>query len=350
MKKIKLLSIMLLMSAVAMAADYTAIQLTFQRAGTDVAVTVNDQDGKAISGVTASLESTSFNNVFMTTGAEGITSGQVLAPSGSSTYSNGANAEITYLFKVEGLDGTFSYNSADIDVYGMNKSGNPQSEMERIFHFYVSAGTTENVEDFAVKKEENTTICVSNKNLGLNYTVQNLSTSSEVKTASSPLYIQVKLKKVSSDGCYAGIGAVRLYAKYYTFHRNGNTSAYIYQNSNKMSTGALDNLKMFWWILEPTDNPDRYYIKNATTGKYIQSSKDAGESQLVQMGTNPVEYEVKKNGTYYYLASTDQTVTTVDDVTLGLNFGQQGVVAYWIKTSRANSYWELEEREYTYKH
>ena len=142
--------------------------------------------------------------------------------------------------------------------------------------------------------------------------------------------------------------------QYYTIHRNGNTSAYIYQNGNVMGTGSLSSEKSFWWILEPTGKEDCYYIKNATTGDYVQSSVQT-LSSLVPMGKEPVEFQIKKDETpgattagYYYMASTDQKISVATDGTLGLNFGPNGVVAYYIRTGRGNSYWQIEESEYAY--
>lgn len=44
--------------------------------------------------------------------------------------------------------------------------------------------------------------------------------------------------------------------------------------------------------------------------------------------------------------SADQTIDYTTDSTLGLNKGASGVVAYYIKTGRGNSYWEIEETDY----
>ena len=103
MKKIKLLSIVWLLSATAFAADYTGIQLTFNRTGTGAAsveVAVGDQDGNALNGVTATLESTSFGDL-KSGSAEALSNGSVLAPN---SYENQPGSEITYLFKVTGLE------------------------------------------------------------------------------------------------------------------------------------------------------------------------------------------------------------------------------------------------------
>ena len=146
--------------------------------------------------------------------------------------------------------------------------------------------------------------------------------------------------------------------KFYTIHRNGNQSSYMYQTGNEIGTAPLNVTNMCWWVLEPTSKSDCYYIKNATTGEYIQSPKDLATNVSVTMSSTPVEFQIKKDETngastkgFYYIASTDQDpITTVGDVTKGLNWSQDysRVVSWWIKTGRGNSYWQIAEDEYRY--
>lgn len=355
------------------AADYDAVRLTFHRTGTTVGsveVSVTDADGKTLTGVTAALESTSFATL-KAAGATAITNGSVLAPD---TYENGEGSQITYLFRIDGLSGDFAFDSADLDVYALNASGNPQGNTGstvRYFQFTVATGTAaDGIQTFAQKNVDTDICTVPNQSNGLYHSTQTMS-AEKAANATSPLYLQVSLIKTSSLGCYAGIGMVTLYTKdggggepveettfsadkFYTIHRNNNTSAYIYQNGNTMGTAQLDNSKSFWWVLEPTGKEECYYIKNATTGRYVQSSVQT-LSSLVPMGTTPVEFQIKKDETqgaatngYYYMASTDQEISVATDGSLGLNFGATGVVAYYIRTGRGNSYWEIKESEYTY--
>ena len=146
--------------------------------------------------------------------------------------------------------------------------------------------------------------------------------------------------------------------KCYTIHRFGNASAYIFQSGNQMGAGSLETNKMCWWVLVPTGNDDCYYIKNATTGKYVQSVKGLAQNVPVAMGDTPVEYQIKKDEKsgstkgYYYMASTDQTISTESaSTTLGLNWYQAGgtIVAWYIRSGvNGNSYWEIAEDENRY--
>ncbi len=143
--------------------------------------------------------------------------------------------------------------------------------------------------------------------------------------------------------------------KYYTINRNGEQSSFMFASGSNIQTAALkDNDAQYVWQLIPTDNTDCYYIKNVATELYVQSSSTPGLSQLVSLGTEPVEYMISTgsgttgSGTTYFLASTDQGgINYNEDATLGLNKGANGVVAFYIKTGRGNSYWNINEIAYS---
>lgn len=136
--------------------------------------------------------------------------------------------------------------------------------------------------------------------------------------------------------------------KTYTIRRNGNTSAYMYADGTKISCGTLNsNDASYFWKLIPTANADCYYLQNYGTEEYIQTSKIT-LSSLVGLGSTQVEYKVSTGAgtSTYFMASTDQTIDYTFDGTLGLNFGANGVCAYYIKTGRGNSYWDIVETAY----
>lgn len=138
--------------------------------------------------------------------------------------------------------------------------------------------------------------------------------------------------------------------KTYVINRNGNESAYISDNGSNMSTTTLDDNGNIFWLFEPSANDGCFYIKNARTGKYIQSAVVAGLSNLVSLGDTKTEYKAGHDNTgdeaTWWLASTDNgTIQTDTDGPLGLNFGATGVVSYYIKTGRGNSYWTITQRD-----
>ena len=113
-----------------------------------------------------------------------------------------------------------------------------------------------------------------------------------------------------------------------------------------------------FWEFVPTGQPNRFYIRNLTTGHYIQSTNLANSTK-VGTGTLEVEFYVGKNETsgykttgFWYFSSTDNAVfDKVSDETKGLNKdgGSSNVVAYMCGASRNNSYWDIEATDYVYE-
>lgn len=145
--------------------------------------------------------------------------------------------------------------------------------------------------------------------------------------------------------------------KIYVLHRFNNENSYVYENGNKLFASPRTNTQKQYWKFIPTDKANCYYIQNVTSKRYVQSTKIA-ESTQVSIGNTPVEFEIKKNTTsgaapngYYYICSTDQTIDTSKDGTLGLNYQQATgkVVAYHIRYDRGNSYWDILESNYDYE-
>ena len=139
-------------------------------------------------------------------------------------------------------------------------------------------------------------------------------------------------------------------SKYYVINRNGETGSYMYANGSGISTGSLNKTNASYiWQLIPTGTENGYYIRNAGTGQYVQTSK-LTVSTAVSMGTAQVEYIISTGAgtSTYFMASNDQGgIDYSTDNTLGLNKGASGVVAYYIKTGRGNSYWTITETDYT---
>lgn len=146
--------------------------------------------------------------------------------------------------------------------------------------------------------------------------------------------------------------------KTYVMHRYNDQSSYVYENGGALYAAASQTTQKQYWQFEPTANANCYYIRNVTTGNYIQSSYAVGSEQQIKTGKTPVEFQIVKNTTsgaapngYYYIASTDQTLSTTGDTSLGLNYQQSTgrVVAFWIRYNRPNSYWDIVESTYDYE-
>lgn len=141
--------------------------------------------------------------------------------------------------------------------------------------------------------------------------------------------------------------------KYYVINRNGESGSYMFADGSGISTGSLISSNAnYVWQLIPTGTENGYYIRNAGTGQYVQTCK-ISLSSSVAMGASQVEFIISRgagstgSGTTYFMASNDQGGIVYDtDATLGLNKGANGVVAYYIKTGRGNSYWNITETDY----
>lgn len=154
-----------------------------------------------------------------------------------------------------------------------------------------------------------------------------------------------------------GVGTFPEKGKTYLIHRFNNENSYIYENGASLLASPKTNTQKQYWQFIPTEKENRYYIQNVTSKKYIQSTCTA-ESNQIKVGANPVELEVKINTTegaapkgYYYICSTDQTIDTSKDGSLGLNYQESTgkVVAYHIRFNRGNSYWDIVESKYDYE-
>lgn len=138
--------------------------------------------------------------------------------------------------------------------------------------------------------------------------------------------------------------------KYYVINRNGESGSYMYASGSGISTGSLSKSNAnYIWQLIPTGTANGYYIRNVGTGQYVQTS-NITLSSAISMGASQVEYIISTGAgtSTYFMASNDQGgIVYNTDQTLGLNKGAYGVVAYYIKTGRGNSYWTITETDYT---
>lgn len=145
--------------------------------------------------------------------------------------------------------------------------------------------------------------------------------------------------------------------KYYVIRSINDAAAYMAEkNDGTLGTAVhSDNNKVFWKLL-PTGKEGRFHVMNATSGRYIQSSKQALSSQI-PMGSGAVEFQIGKDMTagastsgFYYFCSTDQN--DIPSGAIGLNYDKgssKNVVAWSAKSGDKNSYWFIRAVDYTYE-
>lgn len=193
------------------ASSYNEVQLTFNRNGTDVnsvKVTVADESGNPINGVSADLVSLKKTGeadcVFK--GNDNFITNSVLAPD----YGNTQNGYMTFLFKITGLS-DFLWNKCTVSILPINGSGvaQTQSANPRYFTFEVSSGSeSTSLTNVATLADRN---IVDTFN-GNNSIWHDISVSGTKTSAPAEMYLQVKITKTSptDKGCFVAINKIKL--------------------------------------------------------------------------------------------------------------------------------------------
>ena len=109
----------------------------------------------------------------------------------------------------------------------------------------------------------------------------------------------------------------------YTIRNFSGTPAFMVDNmeSDNRITCEGSTSDAAYWIFEPTDNAQCYYVRNLMTGRYIQGyTKTSG--QMISMGSQSAEYYVAaqtNEGGRYGFACTSVTPHDFSSGTIGLN-------------------------------
>ncbi|MBR1711896.1 MAG: hypothetical protein IJ722_00620 [Alloprevotella sp.] len=330
----KILSLMMLMTAfVVSTSAQNGVKLTFDKPGSatnNITVHVTDVDGNALTGVTASLESTSCTE-FKTGSAAALSraTNSVLAPNAG--YPNTQNAQITYTFKIEGLSSDFVYGGTAVDVYALTGGGAAQGNTGstiREWTIDVATGATE----AGLASYTNLTGCdictVSNKDGDLFHKAWEAEGTAAEGT--STLYVKVTLTKTASLGCFAGIGAVTLKAKQYNVTvncYNQATSELIQSNSVQASKGTvIDAPTLVGYSITGTSNATvnaegqeiNFYYTAIPTYDITYVVKDRGTTVFtsapikVDEGTVITELPSEYQNTTFYTYSTVNVTVDAD--------------------------------------
>ena len=140
----------------------------------------------------------------------------------------------------------------------------------------------------------------------------------------------------------------------YTIRNFSGTPAYMVDNveSDNRITCEGSTSDAAYWIFEPTDNAQCYYVRNLVTGRYIQGyTKSSG--QMISMGSQSAEYYVAaqtNEGGRYGFACTSVTPHDFSSGTIGLNLRAESNQANcYVQTYAAaagtnhRSFWTLTE-------
>ena len=135
-------------------------------------------------------------------------------------------------------------------------------------------------------------------------------------------------------------------AKTYVISNEKDATVFMQDNGTGIVAAGSFNSNSYW-VFEATANTDCYYVKNAVTEMYMQSTKTSGES--VATGTTPVEICVKlcsvEGDGMYGFASTDQDTYDFTSGTIGANWDNSRVQGY-AATAGTNhkSFWKVVEQ------
>lgn len=138
--------------------------------------------------------------------------------------------------------------------------------------------------------------------------------------------------------------------KTYVISNRQDANAFMQDNGTGfVAIGALNDNS--YWYFEPTGNTDCYYVKNAATGNYMQSTNTSGEA--VATSTTPQEIcvmhssaEDQNGDAMYGFASTDQATYDFTSGTIGANRDDarvQGFAA--VAGTNHKSFWKVVEQE-----
>lgn len=348
------------------AADEASVQLQFELEGSDVTVRVVDKSGNEMDGVTAAL--TSASHAF--SAPKSAITANMLSP--NVNFNTGPEVNLT--FSIQGLPAHFQFNTVGLDVHALNSAGAYQENNDnqlRQFNFAVSCGTdAAALNPFAALNDVDIAAGVGEKdNVHKVWDI----TSSTLCAATDPLVLSLTITQgATNKGCFMGLTSITLNQKdgttpepddpaddtfpnpkaYYYLKGNGSNTQYMVETTDgQLRASAPDISECQFWQFVPTGNENCFYIKNATTGHYVQSCSRGGSTPVVT-GTTPVEYYIGQNGTKYRFTSTD--CANYDDTSrspFGLNKdGSSGnIVSYQAGPSNGNSWWELIETDYLYE-
>lgn len=230
-----------------------------------------------------------------------------------------------------------------------------RSQMEMKLNQYLTYIASETVKPLQLREESGEAAVFTFKASGSGYKLYNVSAGGYVQPAAYHVCLTVGAPSIEDDDEPVVLGS-----GYYQINRNNNASMFLmHADDGSLKYAAADNALRCFWQFEPSGREGCYYVKNATSGQYLQSTRMPGRNGRVTLGVDPVEYKIGRDAGatsatrgFYYLCSTDQTVDATTNGTLGLNAqpGTGNVVCYDIcASSSANSYWALTEVDYTYE-
>ncbi len=362
-------------SSTAFASAYSVIGLRFVRTGTgasSVKLTVVDENGAEINGAAATLTTT---HDFKPTGSNVTES--ILCPN----VNGNSSPTIVLTFNVTGLPETMNYNNVGLDIHALNAGGSYQQNNDgkaRRFNVSVETGANPDVlAAFALLSDIDIAAGVGAS--GAVHQTWN-ATSSAAATAGNALTVRLTITKGSSNqGCFFGLSSVTLSSGdapevpevpeepeeieqgcYYYITWSQDASLYMTEEGDgSLVVSGQDVAQRQFWQFVPTGKENCYYIKNAVTGRYIQSSNlENSSASRVDAGQEPVEYYVAQStaatssvrGCYRFTSTDCPDYDNSGAAPHGLNKdgASSNVIVWMAAESNTGSWWRLAKTEMLY--
>lgn len=147
---------------------------------------------------------------------------------------------------------------------------------------------------------------------------------------------------------------------YYNIVSNANDQAYMTEEKtgSVVVKGYTPSVRCFW-LFEPTDKENCFYIKNATTGRYIGSTnRQPSSDSKISTQETPVEFYIGKNTTAdsptegaWYFSSTDcanYADATKSPRALNKDGASSNIIVWTAGQGDKNSYWLIRPTDYLY--
>lgn len=368
MKKIILPIVMLLTALTGMQAATDAVSLKFNRTGTDAAsvtVSVEDGEGNAISGATATL--TAVSHAFKTGGS--ITSA-ILCPN----VNGNSNPTIELTLTVNGLPEGFAFNNIGLDIHALNGASNYQQSNDGVVRQWNVAST---INDAAFGTLSNIDIAAGVNTDGTTHKMWDVAGTQAV-TTDGALSLKLTITKgTTNNGCFFGLSEVKFTTtavvpdpepepdptpehefsadKVYYIQWKNTGANYITENRDQSLTVAdkKNTTKQFWRLIPVDGKSHCYHIQNVVTGNYIGScNMNPSSSSRVSTSATAVEYYIGTTagsgdiaGCHYFSSTdcADYSNESAGPRALNKDGASSYIITWQAGTSRPGSYWKIVE-------
>lgn len=362
MKKIILPIVMLLTALTGMQAATDAVSLKFNRTGTDAAsvtVSVEDGEGNAISGATATL--TAVSHALKTGGS--ITSA-ILCPN----VNGNSNPTIELTLTVNGLPEGFAFNNIGLDIHALNGASNYQQSNDGVVRQWNVAST---INDAAFGTLSNIDIAAGVNTDGTTHKMWDVAGTQAV-TTDGALSLKLTITKgTTNNGCFFGLSEVKFTTtavvpdptpehefsadKVYYIQWKNTGANYITENRDQSLTVAdkKNTTKQFWRLIPVDGKSHCYHIQNVVTGNYIGScNMNPSSSSRVSTSATAVEYYIGTTagsgdiaGCHYFSSTdcADYSNESAGPRALNKDGASSYIITWQAGTSRPGSYWKIVE-------